>query len=83
MINRSYISALAIMLGLSATSGASALEIANGLSVNGLSVNGLSVNGLSVNGLSVNGRDAKGAVPLDMQLQAAILQDGTLILLGQ
>jgi hypothetical protein len=73
MINKSYISALAIMLGLSAASRASALEIANGLSVNGL----------SVNGLSVNGRDAKGAVPLDMQLQAAILQDGTLILLGQ
>lgn len=78
MINRFYISVLAITFALSATCGSSALEITNGLSVNGLSVNGLSVNGLSVNGL-----DAKGAFPVGMQLQAAILQDGTLISLGQ
>ncbi len=98
MINRFYISVLAITFALSATCGASALEISNGLSVNGLSVNGLSVNGLSVNGLSVNGlsvnglsvnglsvngRDATGAFPVGMKLQAAILQDGTLISLGQ
>ncbi|KLK92690.1 hypothetical protein AA309_13530 [Microvirga vignae] len=83
MINRSYIAVLSITLGLSAAWGANALETSNGLSVNGLSVNGLSVNGLSVNGLSVNGRDAQGTVPLAMQLQAAILQDGTQISLGQ
>ena len=78
---RSYISALAITLGLSAASGASALETANGLSVNGLSVNGLSVNGLSVNGLSVNGRDDTGAASSGMRSGAVILQDGSLIVL--
>ena len=63
MINRFYISVLAATFALSATCGASALEISNGL--------------------SVNGRDATGAFPVSMQLQAAILQDGTLISLGQ
>jgi hypothetical protein len=57
---RSYVTALTIAFGLSVASGASALEVANGLSVNGLSVNGLSVNGLSVNGLSVNGLSVNG-----------------------
>jgi hypothetical protein len=82
MINQSYISVLAITLGLSAASGVNALEIANGLSTNGLSTNGLSTNGLSTNGLSTNGRDAKGAVSSSMRLEAAILQDGSVILLG-
>jgi len=80
---RSYISVFAVALGLSATSGASAIGITNGLSTNGLSTNGLSTNGLSTNGLSTNGRDDNGAVSVGMQPEAAILQDGSLILLGQ
>ena len=77
MIVKSYISIAAIALGLAITSGASALEIENGLSVNGLSVNGLSVNGLSVNGLSVNGTEqstvlsVKAAVVDSDQVQLA------------
>src|SRR5215217_6120154 len=60
MFIRSYISVLTVAFGLSIATDASALEVANGLSVNGLSVNGLSVNGLSVNGLSVNGLSVNG-----------------------
>ncbi|WP_205769497.1 hypothetical protein [Microvirga sp. KLBC 81] len=97
MHTRSYIWVLAIALGLSVASGASALEIANGLSTNGLSTNGLSTNGLSTNGLSTNGlstnglstnglstngQDDKGAVSSGMQLEAAVLRDGSFIPLG-
>ncbi|MPR12060.1 hypothetical protein [Microvirga tunisiensis] len=40
MFIRSYISVLTVAFGLSIATDASALEVANGLSVNGLSVNG-------------------------------------------
>lgn len=72
MFMRSPLSALTVALGLSMTSGAIALEAANGLSVNGLSVNGLSVNGLSVNGLSVNGTEKS----VGLRLKAIILREG-------
>ena len=65
---QSCISILAVAFGLSVASEANALEVSNGL---------------STNGLSTNGQDAKGAVALGMKLEAAILQDGSVILLGQ
>jgi hypothetical protein len=72
MFIRSYISVLTVAFGLSIATDASALEVANGLSVNGLSVNGLSVNGLSVNGTE------KSA---DLSLKAIILQDEQVLLI--
>jgi hypothetical protein len=77
MFIRSYISVLTVAFGLSIATDASALEVANGLSVNGLSVNGLSVNGLSVNGLSVNGTEKSA----DLSLKAIILQDEQVLLI--
>lgn len=47
------ISLLAAAAGLS--TGASALEISNGLAFNGLAFNGLAFNGLAFNGLAFNG----------------------------
>jgi hypothetical protein len=72
MFIRSYISVLTVAFGLSIATDASALEVANGLSVNGLSVNGLSVNGLSVNGTE------KSA---GLSLKAIILQDEQVLLI--
>ena len=77
MLVHSYISTLTVAFGLSIATGASALEVANGLSVNGLSVNGLSVNGLSVNGLSVDGTEKSA----DLRLKAIILQDEQILLI--
>jgi hypothetical protein len=77
MFIRSYISVLTVAFGLSIATDASALEVANGLSVNGLSVNGLSVNGLSVNGLSVNGTEKSA----NLSLKAIILQDEQVLLI--
>jgi hypothetical protein len=77
MFANSYISILTVAFGLSIATGASALEVANGLSVNGLSVNGLSVNGLSVNGLSVDGTETSA----DLRLKAIILQDEQILLI--
>jgi hypothetical protein len=79
MFIRSYISVLTVAFGLSIATDASALEVANGLSVNGLSVNGLSVNGLSVNGLSVNGTEKSA----DLSLKAIILQDEQVLLIEE
>lgn len=80
MFMRSPLSALTVALGLSMTSGAIALEAANGLSVNGLSVNGLSVNGLSVNGLSVNGLSVNGTEKsVGLRLKAIILREGQVL----
>ncbi|EIM25445.1 GLTT repeat protein [Microvirga lotononidis] len=78
---KTCISIFPIALGLSIATGASALEIANGLSTNGLSTNGLatnglSTNGLSTNGLSTNGHDTTGSVSPGARLEAVILQDG-------
>jgi GLTT repeat (6 copies) len=87
MFANSYISILTVAFGLSIATGASALEVANGLSVNGLSVNGLSVNGLSVNGLSVNGLSVNGLSvdgtekSADLRLKAIILQDEQILLI--
>jgi hypothetical protein len=82
MFANSYISILTVAFGLSIATGASALEVANGLSVNGLSVNGLSVNGLSVNGLSVNGLSVDGTeTSADLRLKAIILQDEQILLI--
>jgi GLTT repeat (6 copies) len=82
MFANSYISILTVAFGLSIATGASALEVANGLSVNGLSVNGLSVNGLSVNGLSVNGLSVDGTEKsADLRLKAIILQDEQILLI--
>jgi hypothetical protein len=67
MFIRSYISVLTVAFGLSIATDASALEVANGLSVNGLSVNGLSVNGTE-----------KSA---DLSLKAIILQDEQVLLI--
>jgi hypothetical protein len=84
---RSYVTALTIAFGLSVASGASALEVANGLSVNGLSVNGLSVNGLSVNGLSVNGLSVNGLSvngtekSAALSLKAIVLQDDQVLVI--
>jgi hypothetical protein len=72
MFIRSYIAVLTVAFGLSIATDASALEVANGLSVNGLSVNGLSVNGLSVNGTE---RSA------GLRLKAIILQDEQVLLI--
>jgi hypothetical protein len=72
MFIRSYISVLTVAFGLSIATDASALEVANGLSVNGLSVNGLSVNGLSVNGTE------KSA---GLRLKAIVLQDEQVLLI--
>jgi hypothetical protein len=72
MFIRSYISVLTVAFGLSIATDASALEVANGLSVNGLSVNGLSVNGLSVNGTE---RSA------GLRLKAIVLQDEQVLLI--
>ncbi|MFL5135841.1 MAG: hypothetical protein ACJ8CG_04780 [Microvirga sp.] len=72
MFIRSYISVITVAFGLSIATDASALEVANGLSVNGLSVNGLSVNGLSVNGTE---RSA------GLRLKAIILQDEQVLLI--
>jgi hypothetical protein len=72
MFIRSYISVLTVAFGLSIATDASALEVANGLSVNGLSVNGLSVNGLSVNGTE---RSA------GLRLEAIVLQDEQVLLI--
>jgi hypothetical protein len=77
MFIRSYISVLTVAFGLSIATDASALEVANGLSVNGLSVNGLSVNGLSVNRLSVNGTEKSA----NLSLKAIILQDEQVLLI--
>jgi len=77
MFIRSYISVLTVAFGLSIATDASALEVANGLSVNGLSVNGLSVNGLSVNGLSVNGTERSAG----LRLKAIVLQDEQVLLI--
>lgn len=77
MFVHSYIPILTVAFGLSIATGASALEVANGLSVNGLSVNGLSVNGLSVNGLSVDGTEKSA----DLRLKAIILQDERILLI--
>ena len=77
MLVHSYISILTVAFGLSIATGASALEVANGLSVNGLSVNGLSVIGLSVNGLSVDGTEKSA----DLRLKAIILQDEQILLI--
>ena len=87
MFIRSYISVLTVAFGLSIATDASALEVANGLSVNGLSVNGLSVNGLSVNGLSVNGLSVNGLSvngtekSTGLSLKAIILQDEQVLLI--
>jgi GLTT repeat (6 copies) len=82
MFANSYISILTVAFGLSIATGASALEVANGLSVNGLSVNGLSVNGLSVNGLSVNGLSVDGTEKsADLRLKAIIMQDERILLI--
>jgi hypothetical protein len=67
MFIRSYISVLTVAFGLSIATDASALEVANGLSVNGLSVNGLSVNGTE-----------KSA---GLRLKAIILQDEQVLLI--
>ena len=67
MFANSYISILTVAFGLSIATGASALEVANGLSVNGLSVNGLSVDGTE-----------KSA---DLRLKAIILQDERILLI--
>jgi hypothetical protein len=67
MFIRSYISVLTVAFGLSIATDASALEVANGLSVNGLSVNGLSVNGTE-----------KSA---NLSLKAIILQDEQVLLI--
>ena len=72
MFIRSYIAVLTVAFGLSIATDASALEVANGLSVNGLSVNGLSVNGLSVNGTE---RSA------GLRLKAIVLQDEQVLLI--
>jgi hypothetical protein len=72
MFIRSYIAVLTVAFGLSIATDASALEVANGLSVNGLSVNGLSVNGLSVNGTE---RSA------GLRLEAIVLQDEQVLLI--
>jgi hypothetical protein len=77
MFIRSYISVLTVAFGLSIATDASALEVANGLSVNGLSVHGLSVNGLSVNGLSVNGTEKSAG----LRLKAIVLQDEQVLLI--
>ncbi|MFL4992510.1 MAG: hypothetical protein ACJ8DV_14630 [Microvirga sp.] len=77
MFIRSYISVITVAFGLSIATDASALEVANGLSVNGLSVNGLSVNGLSVNGLSVNGTERSAG----LRLKAIVLQDEQVLLI--
>jgi hypothetical protein len=69
MFIRSYISVLTVAFGLSIATDASALEVANGLSVNGLSVNGLSVNGTE-----------KSA---DLSLKAIILQDEQVLLIEE
>jgi hypothetical protein len=77
-----YISVLTVAFGLSIATDASALEVANGLSVNGLSVNGLSVNGLSVNGLSVNGLSVNGTErSAGLRLEAIVLQDEQVLLI--
>jgi hypothetical protein len=68
MLIRSCIAVLTIVSGLSVASGASAVEVTNGLSVNGLSVNDLSVNGTATSAA---------------RLEAAILQDGSVIVLAQ
>jgi hypothetical protein len=60
MLVRSCVALVTLTLGFSVASGASALEMANGLSTNGLSTNGLSTNGLSTNGLSTNGLSTNG-----------------------
>jgi hypothetical protein len=61
MMVRSCLIAFSIAFAITAASGASAVEVANGLSVNGLSTNGLSVNGTE-----------KSA---DLSLKAIVLQD--------
>ncbi|MGO4572772.1 hypothetical protein [Microvirga sp. 2TAF3] len=78
---RSYAIILATAIGLSAASGAGALELANGLAFNGLAFNGLAFNGLAFNGLAFNGRAANGAETDAAQLKAAVLQDGTVVTL--
>ncbi|WP_262028607.1 hypothetical protein [Microvirga sp. Mcv34] len=75
---QSCLPVIAIAFTLSVASGASAAE-----TMNGLSTNGLSTNGLSTNGLSTNGQDPKGAASTGMRLDAAILQDGSVIQLRQ
>jgi len=88
MLIRSYMSVATLALAFTMASAASAVEITNGLSTNGLSTNGLSTNGLSTNGLSTNGLstnglNATGTASSVAQLEAAILQDGSVILLAQ
>ena len=76
MFIRSCALALSVAFSVTVASEASALEVANGLSVNGLSVNGLSVNGLSVNGLSVNGTERSAG---GLSLKAILLQDDQIV----
>lgn len=73
MIDRFPMPILILTLGLFAGSAAHALEVANGLSTNGL----------STNGLSTNGRDASGVFPVNLHSEAAILQDGSVVLLDR
>jgi hypothetical protein len=53
-------SAFAVAAAMSATSGAGAMEVANGLTQNGLTQNGLTQNGLTQNGLTQNGLTQNG-----------------------
>ncbi|WP_202049825.1 hypothetical protein [Microvirga mediterraneensis] len=90
---KSCISIIAASLGVFTAYGASALEIANGLSTNGLSTNGLSTNGLSTNGLSTNGLSTNGlstngqsntgATSSGLRLEAVILRDGSVVTLDR
>jgi hypothetical protein len=57
---RLFASALAVAAAMSATSGAGAMEVANGLTLNGLTLNGLTLNGLTLNGLTLNGLTLNG-----------------------
>ncbi|HZH12427.1 MAG TPA: hypothetical protein VEZ24_18910 [Microvirga sp.] len=68
MLIRSYMSVATLALAFTMASAASAVEITNGLSTNGLSTNGL---------------NATGTASSVAQLEAAILQDGSVILLAQ
>jgi hypothetical protein len=72
---RLLVAAAALAAGLGFANGASAGEIANGLSANGLSANGLVINGLVINGLATNGSAAEA------ELSAVILPDGSWVTL--
>jgi hypothetical protein len=84
MAVRSYAALAAVVIGVSASSGAGAAEAANGFSVNGISLNGISLNGVSLNGISLNGRGVQGrglngVASGKTQLKAVILQDGSVL----